>query len=164
MEKEKLKRNIKTNTKSNTLIYLFFIIIFLAIFLILIPNFKKNNIDKYVKKDVLKGEELIKLFETVKKNNIKNNSKKRIMKKIKENNKQEITDSFIANFPNNENSVIIKIKIKDKTYSMGELIELGIDKALDNYREDDFKKETTAKHENGKLSYLYYEYIEKGEK
>lgn len=176
MEKEMLKQNINKNTNLNTnkiintnknikkIIYFSFIIILLAIFLILIPNLKKNNIEKYVKKDVLKGEELIKLFETVKKNNIKNNSKKRIMKKIKENNKQEITDSFIANFPNNENSVIIKIKIKDKTYSMGELIELGIDKVLDNYREGSFKKETTAKHENGKLSYLYYEYIEKDEK
>lgn len=164
MEKEKLKSNIKPNKKQNTLMYLFFIIIILAIFLILIPNFKKNNIDKYAKKDVLKGEELIKLFETVKKNNIKNNSKKRMIKKIKENTNQEITDSFIANYPNNENSVIIKIKIKDKTYSMGELIELNIDKALDNYREDNFKKETTAKHKNGNISYLYYEHIEEDKK
>lgn len=147
----------KTNNLDIKKIIIFLIILALLITLIVFLANRKT-IRKY-NKDILTGKELIELCQFAKKENIKNNSKKDMKKIIKENSNQEITDEFIANYPNGKNSIIIKFKIEDKTYSMGEIIKIGEDKILSNYLDSKFKKETIGKHENGNISYLYYEYV-----
>lgn len=137
-------------------------ILFLIIFILLIVLFSLKIIrkNKY-NKEILKGNELLELCKINYKQNIKNNSKPKMKKIIEKNTKANITNEYLGNYPNGENSVIIKIKIKDKTYSMGEIIKITPEKLLSSYLDYDFKKVTTAKHENGKLSYMYFEMLDK---
>lgn len=144
--------------KKYKILKIFFLLI--CILLIIIFSVKFISKNKY-NKEILKGNELLDFYKINYKNNIKNNSKPKMKKMIEKNTKSNITNEYLGNYPNGKNSVIIKIKIKDKTYSMGEIIKITPEKLLSSYLDYDFKKVTTAKHENGKLSYMYFEMLEK---
>lgn len=143
------KQNKNTLIKILLLLFILFVI-FLIFFL------KKDRIKRVAKKEV-NGEQLITLCNLAYKNNVKNNKNKKILKIIKENNDFQIDDKFLGNYPNNVNSVIINIKINDKTYNMREIIQIGPDKLLENYKKDMFERKIIAKHDNKKISFIYYE-------
>lgn len=151
IKQKKHKKNIKNKKNKKILISILTLILLIIIFLV-IPNIKNKRI-----KENIKGSELIELCKNTYKQNVKNNKKPKMQKMIKKNTNLKLTDEYLGNYPNGKNSLIIKIKIEDKTYSMGEIIKIKPEKLLEAYKDRKFKKTNSAMHENGKVSYIYYE-------
>lgn len=143
--------------KQNSInIFMKIIILLILIILIVFLLFKKDKIKK-ISKEEITGENLIQLCNLAYENNVKHNSNKKTLEMIKQNTERQIDDEYLGNYPNETNSVIINIKINDKTYTMGEIIKIQPDKLLDNYKTDKFERKTISRHENKKIAYLYYE-------